>query len=312
MRITVLCGGDSPERQVSLRSGENVCEALRRAGNEVVCLDVLTGRTAPFDGTDKNPPPSLPIHESVVPICKGSDAVFLALHGGIGENGQLQAFLDCHGISYTGASFLPSAICMDKGVSRALLSASGVPIPSGYVLKKGQNLPKFSFPCCVKPVSSGSSVGVSFPTDEAELEGAISDAFDVCERIIIEEKLVGRELTVGIVCGKTLPIVEIIPKTDFYSYESKYNPDLVTELCPAPLTETEAELVRETALSAASALLVDSYCRVDIMLCRGTPYCLEINTLPGMTGTSLLPLAADVGGISLSELCMMLVKSCVK
>ena len=306
MKITVLCGGDSPERQVSLRSGQRVCEALVSEGNEVVCIDVLTG-APPLNSLHL--PHGKPLHEDVLPLCLDSDAVFLALHGGIGENGQLQAFLDCHGIKYTGASFLPSAICMDKGISRALLSQNGVPIPRGTVLSRGDVIPDLPFPCCVKPAAAGSSVGVSFADDERSLKTALDAAFSVCDRVVIEERLFGRELTVGIIDGRALPTVEILPKTDFYNYESKYNPSLVSEICPAPLTDAEDKAVKDVALAACKALLLDSYCRVDLILSGGVPYCLEINTLPGMTDTSLLPLAAREDGISFSELCSTIIKS---
>lgn len=306
MKITVLCGGDSPERAVSLRSGEMVAQALREIGHDVICVDILTGTTPPFkeDGKVSH---AIPIHESIIPICKNSDAVFPALHGGIGENGQLQAFLDCHGITYTGSSFLPSAICMDKGVSRALLAQNGVPIPKGMVISSRDGIPEINFPCCVKPASAGSSIGISFAEDESSLRTALDTAFSVCDRVIVEEKIIGRELTVGVINGKPLPVIEILPKTDFYNYKSKYDPALVTEICPAHLTPEEEEAVKNTALAAKDALLVDSYCRVDIILSNGVPYCLEINTLPGMTATSLLPLAAKTAGISFPQLCQMII-----
>ena len=306
MKITVLCGGDSPEREVSLKSGVMVANALLERGNEVNCVDILTGMSPPFK-ENLSFSHANPIHESIVPICKNSDAVFLALHGGIGENGQLQAFLDCNGIKYTGVSFLPSAICMDKGISRALLSSAGVPVPRGFVLTRGEKTPEITFPCCVKPSSAGSSIGISFAEDEKSLKNALDTAFSVCDRVIVEEKIIGRELTVGILDGKPLPVVEIIPKTEFYNYESKYDPNLTIEICPAPLSDAETELVQATAITAAKALLIDSYCRVDFILADGIPYCLEINTLPGMTETSLLPLAARTVGISFPELCKTII-----
>ncbi len=307
MKITVLCGGNSPEREVSLRSGIMVANALRLSGHEVNCVDVLTGMTPPFKKTHPISQFS-PIHESVIPLCLDCDKVFLALHGGIGENGQLQAFLDCLGVSYTGSSYVPSLLCMDKALTRTILFSFGVPIPRGKTVTKAEDHNWNEFPCCVKPADAGSSIGISFAEDEKSLKNALDTAFSVCDRVIVEEKLVGRELTVGMLDSKTLPIVEIIPKTEFYNYESKYDPALVTEICPARLTEEEKSAVNEVALRAASALLVDSYCRVDIILSDGVPYCLEINTLPGMTETSLLPLAAKANGISFPQLCEKILK----
>ena len=311
MKITVLCGGDSPERAVSLRSGMMVAHALKEIGHDVICVDILTGDFAPFK--DNAPIQySAPIHNSIISLVKECDKVFLALHGGIGENGQLQAFLDCLNVSYTGSSYVPSTICMDKSISRALLSLRGIPTPRGETVICGQKTSWSEFPCCVKPANAGSSLGISFPNNKNELDIALKNAFSLCRSVIIEEKLTGRELTVGILDGKALPIVEILPKTDFYNYESKYDPALVTEICPAYLTTEEEKAVKSTALAAKDALLVDSYCRVDIILSNGVPYCLEINTLPGMTNTSLLPLSAKAAGISFPELCQKIINEALK
>lgn len=314
MKITVLCGGNSTEREVSLVSGFTVYEALSTLDNEVKCLDVFTGETVEKPPRITKNAPKIETRSncklfspSILPHCLNSDVVFLALHGGMGENGQLQALLDCYGIRYTGASYVPSLICMDKGLSREIMSAHGVTVPRGITVTSAENIGFDVFPCCVKPASGGSSVGVAFPNGKDELKTAVENALTVCPRVIIEEKIVGHELTVGILGGKALPIVEILPKTDFYSYESKYDPTLVTEICPADLTSEEEETVKNAALRAREALLVDSYCRVDIILSKGTPYCLEINTLPGMTKTSLLPLAAKTAGITFPELCQMII-----
>lgn len=319
MKVTVLCGGNSSERQVSIVSGYYVGTALASLGHDVTCMDVFTGDVVSDLQKITSQPPSemkradgMLFSPSILPICLESDVVFLALHGGMGENGQLQALLECYGIKYTGASYAPSLLCMDKGISREVLGTNGVSIPKGITVSSTKDINITDFPVCVKPASSGSSVGVSFPNSMEELIPAVESALAVCPRVVIEEKIVGREFTVGILDGKALPIVEILPKTGVYNYESKYDPDLVSEICPAPLTAEEEEAIKNTALAAKDALLVDSYCRVDVMLSNGVPYCLEINTLPGMTKTSLLPLSAKTAGISFPELCQRIINEALK
>lgn len=318
MKITVLCGGGSTERQVSLVSGCSVAEALTLSGHEVLCLDVFSGEAVTSAPTISPEPPSelrrsdgYLFSPSILPLCLESDCVFLALHGGAGENGQLQALFDCYGITYTGSGYVPSLLCMDKGLTSDVLRSNGIPVPLGITVNNTENLDFGIFPACVKPACSGSSVGVSFPCDPDSLRTAVKEALCVCPRVRIEEKLNGRELTVGILNGEALPVVEILPRCR-YDYESKYDPTLASELCPAPLTSDEEAAVKSVAKAAAKALLVDSYCRVDLILSGGVPYCLEINTLPGMTKTSLLPLAARTAGISFPELCSIIAESSFK
>lgn len=326
MKIAVLCGGISPEREVSLVSGGRVAEALRALGQEVVCLDLscdlpnegigftassfaLSSSASPFSsplylGTDR------PVGRGVLSACRQADVAFLALHGGIGEDGRLQALFDCHGIRYTGASSRASALAMDKGVTRALLAEGGIPIARGVTVSKddASRAKTIPLPAVVKPCSCGSSVGIAIATTEEERDAALECAFALEERVVVEERLLGRELTVGILRGKALPAVEIRPRQGFYDYENKYLPGRTIEICPAPLRDEEAALLTESALRAAKLLQIDRYCRVDFILSEGIPYCLEINTLPGMTPTSLLPQEAAAVGLSYGDLCLAILE----
>lgn len=322
MNIAVLYGGLSSEREVSEVSGKMIANALRSSGHKVATVELYFGFHTPFTlekedvPTLKNSPPDLCelikrkgspalIDDRVIDLCRTADVVFLALHGGAGEDGRLQAFLDCHGIAYTGASFISSAIAYDKALCKTVLSARGIPVPDGAVLHEGEDFSDISipFPCVIKPVRGGSSVGISFAENESELQMSLSLAFRHCGSVLVEKKLVGRELTVGVIGKTALPPLEIIPKNGFYDYENKYEAGRTLEICPAPISESEDTLLRSAALEAARALGIDSYCRVDFILSDGVPYCLEVNTLPGMTKTSLLPQEAEAAGINFESLC---------
>lgn len=334
MKIAVLAGGLSPERDVSLVSASLIASALCRRGHRVAFIDVYLGT----DETDPeklftNIPPVIPkvsetepdleelkrksgngdalIGKNVINVCLSADRVFVGLHGGMGENGQLQACLDCFGIKYTGTGYAGSLLAMDKELTKAMFSLAGVTTPEGIMVRNdgnatGEIASKIGFPCVVKPCSCGSSVGVSIVDTEAELAEALSKAFFYEDRVLVEKKIVGRELTVGILRGKVLPPIEIIPKCGFYDYKNKYQKGLTEEICPAPITSAELETVDRTALKAMHALKIDesSYCRADFILAEnGEAYCLEVNTLPGMTPTSLIPQAAAAAGIGYDELC---------
>lgn len=326
MKITVLYGGLSPERRVSEVSGKMIANALRSLGHSVASAELYFGHTDGFsskaeeipridpcppdlDGLIKAKGDASLIGNGIIELCKGSDAVFLALHGGAGEDGRLQALLDCHGIVYTGAGHLSSALAFDKELTKLILSSNGIPVPRGCVIKRRDDVSKLSptFPCVIKPSRGGSSVGISIAESKAELEEAVTKALRYCDTVLIEEKLIGRELTVGVLDGKALPAVEIIPRVGFYDYKNKYEKGRTLEICPAQISERETELLSDSALLAASALGIDSYCRVDFILCHGFPYCLEVNTLPGMTETSLLPQETAAVGVSFAELCESIV-----
>ncbi len=314
MKIAVICGGLSPEREVSLSSGKMVSKALRERGHEVALCDLCEDISPnyPFTVQERDFSPrvrselsEMEIGNGILELCRRADTVFPALHGGVGEDGHFQALLELYGISHTGPSFLGCALSMDKELSKILMREAGVTVPRGISLSKGEepDFKRVKFPCVIKPNVGGSSVGVAFAERESELVSALESAFSITDKVMIEEKLVGRELTVGILNGRALPAVEIKPKRGFYDYKNKYIAGLTDELCPASLSEAEALRLGTAALRAAEVLRLDSYCRADFILSGGIFYCLEVNALPGMTETSLLPLAASAVGMTFAELC---------
>jgi D-alanine-D-alanine ligase len=326
VRIAVLMGGTSAERDVSLASGIRITEALRSRGFEVIAVDTVSGRlsgeqerrllagnvvkTAPPDtkalvrmnaamqGTLKSLPPA--------------DVLFLALHGGQGEDGTLQALLDLTGVPYTGSGHLASALAMDKDLSKRLFRAAGVPTPD-WLMAPPSPTPEevrdaLGFPTIVKPSKQGSTVGLSIVKRPEDLARAVDQAFEHDDEVMIEQFIAGRELTVGILGGEALPVGEIIPKHEIYDYECKYTPGMAVEEFPAKLNESETKTIQALARKAFAALKLRGYARIDFrMSTDGTFYCLEANTLPGMTQTSLIPQAAAAAGISFPELCERIV-----
>ncbi len=333
MKITVLAGGYSPERDVSLLSGSLIANSLCHSGHSVALVDVffpyegvLTDEAFTSDGnfcyTIPKDPPDLDelrrqvsgtalIGDRVLELCAISDAVFLALHGGMGEDGRLQAILSSMGIPYTGSDFSACLAAMDKSVSKLLFRASGVPTADFTVIRSGETPRALSYPCVVKPCSCGSSVGVSIVRNEQELSEALRLAKKYETKILIEDLIVGREFSVGILNGRALPAIEIRPKDGFYDYERKYQSGMTEEICPASLSATDAARLAETALKAHRALGLGSYSRIDFIReeTTGTFICLEANTLPGMTPMSLLPQEAAAAGISYDELCLTIATS---
>ncbi len=292
-RIALLCGGNSPEREVSLKGGQAVKRALLSRGYQVEVFD---------------PPADLP----KLALRAGEfDLAFLVLHGPGGEDGTIQGFLDSVGLPYQGAGVLGSALAMDKALSKLLYRESGLEVPLATVLQKGeipQRVP--GFPLVVKPVSQGSSVGISLVQNERDLLLALKKAFCFEERVLLEEYIAGRELTVAVLGEEALPVVEIIPGEGhlFFDYEAKYTPGLTKEICPASLPEELARKAQEAALLAHKALRLRHYSRTDFILSPdGRLLVLETNTIPGMTETSLLPLAARVAGFSFEDLVEKLV-----
>lgn len=319
MKVTVLCGGLSHERDVSISSGVMVANALSQLGHKVTLLDTYFGnKIKSCEMSFKNVPSinelkrkkksSMLFDKKIIRYCKKSDVVFLCMHGGMGENGQLQALLDCYGIKYTGASFLASAICMDKSITKTLLKEIGIPTPKGITVNKNEafDLSDIPLPCVIKPCSDGSSVGVQFVNDINELNDGLNDMLKQYDKICIEEKIDGREITVGVLDDMALPPVEIVAKNGFYDYENKYTVGRTDEICPAQISQEESETVSAYAIKASKTLGCP-YCRVDFILKDGVPYCLEVNTLPGMTQTSLLPLAANTVGITYQNLVMKII-----
>ena len=339
MKITVLAGGLSPERDVSLSSGALIATSLSRSGHEVLLVDLYRGLDAPpefqkgkeyryrVDTLEPNLSElkrechgrEVPIGPRVIDACRAADVVFLALHGAVGENGQLQATLDCNGIkAYTGTGYIGALLSMDKDISKRLMSEAGVKNAEWIYFdtcgdSTAQITEKIGFPCIIKPSSCGSSVGVTRVFSEDELEAAIAAAAKYERFLIVEKFIEGRELTVGVLDGRALPPVEIIPKSGFYDYKNKYQSGMTLELCPAPLTDEETARLGELALRAFSALRMEMYGRADFILGKdGEFYCLEVNALPGMTPTSLLPQEAAAVGIGYDELCELLVELAYK
>lgn len=340
MNIVVLAGGLSPEREVSMTSGSLIANALMKKGHRVLLLDVYLGMDVEGDPlarfrtegdyhhTVSTEVPDLAalkeqsgngdalIGKNVLTFCRAADVVFLALHGGMGEDGRLQAYLDCCGIRYTGTGSLGAALSMDKEISKLLLRAAGVPTPDWIVVRpatekeaKTRILSEIGLPCVVKPCSCGSSVGVSIVHTEQELDAALVLGAEWEDRLIVEKKIVGRELTVGILGGRALPPIEIIPKEGFYDYKNKYQGGLTLELCPAPLRDDQTRAVQEATLRAFGALHLESYARIDYIMDKNdVMWCLEANALPGMTPTSLLPQMAAEIGLDYGALCEEIIR----
>lgn len=337
MKIVVLAGGLSTERDVSKTSGCLVSDALRKMGHNVVLLDVFMGyeqdecdieslfetnysftTNVPVGNTvpdiakikaSRKDKSDRFLGQNVEEICKSADITFLALHGDVGENGKLQATLDLLGIKYTGSGSLGSALAMDKGISKSIFLYNNVPTPQGTVYTKvdldNGRIDQWSyFPCVVKPCSGGSSVGVSIVNSADDYKSAMTEAFRYEDEVLVEQFVKGRELSVGLIDGKALPIIEIVPKQGFYDYVNKYQPGSTDEFCPADIdAETTAKIQRE-AEHAYRVLKLDAYARIDFILSEDKSfYCLEANTLPGMTPTSLLPQEAAAVGIDFPNLC---------
>lgn len=338
MRIVVLAGGLSTERDVSISSGILVASALREKGHEVVLLDVFTGyeqNICDIDAlfkqnysftdnanvgetvSDLSEVKENRLNKSdrfigtnVIEICTEADITFLALHGGEGENGQLQASLDLLGIKYTGTGYLGSALAMNKGLTKSVFVQNKINTPAGEIFKSIEEAKSWSiFPCVVKPCSGGSSVGIAKAENEEEYILAVKDAFRYENEIVVEQFVKGREFSVGILGGKALPPIEIIPKSGFYDYAAKYQTGATDEICPADIDEQTDKKLRESAVAAYNSLHLDSYARVDFLVDEnGEPFCLEANTLPGMTPTSLLPQEAAVEGMNYADLCEKIIE----
>ncbi len=339
MRIVVLAGGTSTERDVSISSGILVAAALREKGHEVVLLDVFTGYEQDILDVDelfkqnysfttsanvgetisdidevrenRRDKSNRFIGEHIIDICTCADITFLALHGGEGENGQIQATFDLLGLKYTGSGYLGSALAMNKGLTKSVLMQHKVLTPRGEIFKTEEDAENWKiFPCVVKPCSGGSSVGITIVENRSEFKQSVREAFGYGEReIVVEQYIKGREFAVGVIGGKALPPIEIIPKGGFYDYATKYQAGAAEEKCPADITPEQDAVMREAAAEAFRALHLESYARMDFILDKGNnAYCLEANTLPGMTPTSLLPQEAAVEGISYADLCELIIR----
>lgn len=342
MNIIVLAGGLSAERDVSLKTGSMVANALKENGHTVILLDAFMGYgeaetdvTSAFSHPEDFCLPDRNILEvapdlnqvkasrkdqsdcffgpNVLALCREADIVFMALHGENGENGKVQATFDLLGIRYTGSDYLSSAVAMNKKMAKEILVANGVQMPKGTSTKKGcpvnDILAKVTFPCVVKPCSGGSSVGVSIVNDEKDFEAALEEAFLWEDCLLIEEYIKGREFSVGVVDGEAYPVIEIAPLQGFYDYKNKYKAGSAVETCPAEIPAEITAKMQSQAVLVTEVLGLDTYSRSDFLLSEDNGiYCLEVNTLPGMTATSLLPQEANAIGISFPMLCEKIIE----
>ena len=322
MKIALLTGGTSSERDVALASGLQIAAALRGRGHAVDMVDLATG-LVPREleaallpgGVGREPPPlerlkalergMLTAGLGELPVVREAEVIFLALHGGQGENGTVQALLDVIGVPYTGSGPLGSAVAFDKDVAKHVLRDSGVPAPRWVMapVDAGAVAKDPGFPCVVKPSNEGSSVGLTLVRDPQDLAAAIALAARYDAEVMVEEFIAGRELTVGILGDHALPVIEIIAKHELFDYECKYTPGMAEEF-PAELPPELAARLQEAALRAHRALKLGGYSRIDFRVAaNGGIFCLEANTLPGMTAGSLIPKAAQAAGMSFADLC---------
>ncbi len=345
MKVLVLAGGLSVERNVSLSSGSKITDALRGLGHEAALVDLFFGLedypgldvpalfAAPIPQRWRTIDPAAPDLEAVraqrrdrsrsifgpgvLEAALGADVVFLALHGQCGEDGRVQAAFDLLGIPYTGSGYLGSALAMDKDLTKRLVSHlvrtpkwTTVRYAAGDIDALVQTTP---LPCVVKPVDSGSSIGVTIAHDPAQLRAALSDALAYGGRCILEQYIQGREIQVGVLDGQALPSIEIIPKQGFYDYANKYQPGAAEDVCPAPIDPELEERLRQDTLAVFHALGLSAYSRADFIVdSQGTPWFLEINTLPGMTPISLLPQEAAVVGVDYPALCQKIIDAAIR
>jgi D-alanine-D-alanine ligase len=329
LRITVLMGGASAERDVSLASGLRIVEALVGRGHDVTALDPATGVISPgkLDELRRSnvgtSPPSLEALSGLgtggrlrddliaMPEIRNADVVFLALHGGQGEDGTIQALLDMVGVRYTGSGHLASALAMDKDLSKVLFRAAGVQTADWLMAPQPAALVEQSLglPVVVKPSKQGSTVGLSIVRDILHLDAAVAEAFLYDDEVMIERFIAGREFTVGVLGDDALPVGEIKPAKEIYDYECKYTAGMAVEEFPANLSPSVTKKLQEQSLRAFRALKLRGYARVDFRLDdRGECFCLEANTLPGMTALSLIPQGAAAAGIEFDELCERIVQ----
>jgi D-alanine-D-alanine ligase len=322
VKVVVLTGGSSDERSVSLSSGAAVAAALREAGHDVVAFDLSTGVIPREDearileaGVGAAPAhgESLGLLSTVGtaaltddPAVRGADVFFLALHGGAGEGGTLQAILDVTGTPYTGSGLLGATLAMDKDVTKRLLDHAGIRTPKWLtgIQEPRRAADIIGLPMIVKVASGGSSLRLTLAHDMQELEAATKESESFGDLVLYERYIDGREFTVPVLDGEALPVGEIIPEHEFFDYECKYQPGMAQEIFPADLDASIAKRLQEVALQVHDVLRLRDYSRVDFIVDeRGEEWCLEANTLPGMTPASLFPKGAKAAGISFPQLC---------
>ena len=341
MNIILITGGLSAEREVSIASSKSIVKALRNLGHNVNVVDPINGDTLVpedeiFKSGVKKDSPSLELLNEIhknsdrkILDCINSsifdniDLAFLGVHGKFGEDGKIQTLLELRGIKYTGSDVFSSALAMDKDVSKIILNSAGIKTPDWIVLRKSsgeQDLKKISdnilnsigYPCVVKPNDEGSTVGLSIvqpDVEDIQLGKSLELAFNYSDKVLIEKYIRGRELTVPVIGNDTFPVIEIRPKDGFYDYEHKYTKGMTEYFCPAEIPQEMEMKARESALKAHAILGCSVYSRIDFILDEENElYCLEVNTLPGMTETSLVPKSAAAIGMSFNQLIERLIE----
>ena len=342
MKIVVLAGGISTEREVSLVSGTGVCRALRENGHRAILVDLFLGlEQVPadldtlFDAPDglcadvrvRAQAPDLaavrrsrsdqgPSHigPHVLELCAAADIVFLGLHGMDGEDGRIQAALDLMGVPYTGSGHLASAAAMDKAVAKRLMDAAGIPTPQWQLLEYGpadvdRLAAELPMPCVVKTIGGGSSLGVYLPEDRTALRSALEEVLRYGAKVLVEERIFGRELTVAVLGERWLPAVETVPAGKEFDYVAKYQAGAAVETCPADVPPAVMQAAGELALRTHRALGLEVYSRTDMILDKdGNLWVLEANSLPGMTPNSFVPKEAAAVGMSYNQLCEEIVR----
>jgi D-alanine-D-alanine ligase len=331
VKVAVLFGGTSEERDVSIASAAQIIPALRSLGHEVFAIDTATGRLAPTDerrllsaGVAPAPPSDSEIARvrgQAIALSPGAfdihevDVVFLALHGGAGEDGRIQAMLDLAGLAYTGSNHIASAVAMDKDLSKRLFRAADVPTPDWLMAPATSDTVQrtLGWPTVVKPNKQGSTVGLSVVREPTQLQAAVEHALRYDTEVVLERFIEGREFTVGVLDGVALPVGEIITSGEVFDYQSKYQVGGAREVFPAAISALESDLMQTYALRAHAVLKLGAYSRIDFRRdAEGHPWCLEANSLPGMTATSLLPQAAKAAGIGFPELLERICRGALK
>jgi D-alanine-D-alanine ligase len=340
MKIALITGGPSSEREVALSSGRSILKSLRELNHKVKVIDPIYGseeisEERIFESVVSKNAPSLEKLREItghsnlkILECINSslfddvDLAFLGLHGKFGEDGKIQTLLEMRGINYTGSDIFSSALAMDKDISKSVLEYNGIKTPKWISIKKDPGLNfesvneivknEIGYPCVVKPNDEGSTVGLSIvqpDVEDVQLPGAIETAFNYSDKVLIEECILGKELTVSIIGNEALPVIHIVPKDGFYDYEHKYTKGLTEYICPADIPDNVTEDLKKISLRAHNLLGCKVYSRVDFILNdKNEIYCLEVNTLPGMTETSLVPKSAKAAGMSFTELIDRLIK----
>ncbi|MEG1473845.1 MAG: D-alanine--D-alanine ligase [Christensenella sp.] len=337
MNIVVLAGGVSTEREVSLSSGTMVTNALRASGNNAILVDSFLGMDVPPNITDAfsvsgelaavcvtKQEPNIEklkaeredsgfgsIGKNVIELCRAADIVYMGLHGEDGENGRIQAFFDVLGIKYTGTGYIGSALAMHKGITKQMVAGSLL-MANSKVFYRGQGtdgIEAIKFPCIIKPCCGGSSIGVAKANNDAERAQALENAFRYESEVLVEEFIAGREFSVGVLGDMALPPIEIIPRDGFYDYAHKYQAGFTEEVCPADIDAQTTREMQALAIDVCRILKLEVYARGEFILTKeGSMYFLEMNTLPGMTPTSLIPQEAAAVGISYEELCTRVIE----